>query len=87
MLESSHVMVTGTTHLKGASMKSPLASVGVATVLAAALVLAPGLSPAQADAVDSSITTTSVSSVATGSVATTYGLWFLPCSIGGLRWC
>ncbi|MEO8221012.1 MAG: hypothetical protein ABI563_09530 [Specibacter sp.] len=68
-------------------MKSPFVSAGVAAVLAAGLILAPGLSPAQADSVDGSGTATSISSVAAGNVATTYGLWYQPCNVFGFRFC
>ncbi|MHA7304345.1 hypothetical protein ACX80E_03730 [Arthrobacter sp. TMN-49] len=66
-------------------MKAPFTSVGVAAVLAAGLVLAPGLSPAQADGTTSSAT--SISSVAKGNVATTLGLWYQPCNLFGFRIC
>ncbi|MHA7271652.1 hypothetical protein [Arthrobacter sp. HLT1-20] len=85
MLEISHVMVIHTIQLKGSFMKSPFASVGVAAVLAAGLVLAPGLSPAQADTTVAS--DTAATSVAAGSVATTYGMIFLPCNLFGFRIC
>ena len=56
-------MVIHSTPLKGSFMKSPIASVGVAAVLAAGLILAPGLSPAQATTTNVSSTNTSISSV------------------------
>ncbi|POH59359.1 hypothetical protein CVS28_07760 [Arthrobacter glacialis] len=79
-------MVIDNTQLKGSFMKSPFASVGVAAVLAAGLILAPGLSPAQADTATSN-DTAPVSSVQTENVATTYGMWFIPCNVFGFRMC
>ncbi|MDJ0312163.1 hypothetical protein [Arthrobacter sp. H35-D1] len=66
-------------------MKSPLVSVGAATVLAASLLLAPGLSPAQAGTNDTS--STSTTSIMQGPVASTYGFGTLPCYLFGFRWC
>lgn len=78
-------------------MKSPFASAGIATVLAAGLILAPGLSAAQASTLESpasSISATSpstgelgASSLLGGNVASTYGMFFIPCNIFGLRLC
>lgn len=76
-------------------MKSPFASAGIATVLAAGLILAPGLSPAQADAPDSPASSISATSPSTGglgsqlggNVATGYGIFLIPCNIFGLRLC
>lgn len=79
--------------VKGTAMKSRFASVGVATVLTAGLLLAPGLSPAQASsgaALSSASAITaakSTSKFAPGTVATTYGMWFIPCDVFGLRLC
>ena len=66
-------------------MKSPFISVGAAAVLAASLVLAPGLSPAQASTGTTS--STSNSSVAQAPVASTYGIGYLPCNFFGFIWC
>lgn len=80
-------------------MKSRLTSASVATVLAAALLLAPGLSPAQAGTKDLGTASPSVSKPAlapslgngpvagAGGTATTYGMWYLPCNVFGLRLC
>lgn len=77
-------------------MKSPFASAGIAAVLAAGLILAPGLSPAQASTAEaadspavssSSMTAASLGGMNSGSVATTYGMFFIPCNIFGLRLC
>ncbi|MDJ0316678.1 hypothetical protein [Arthrobacter antibioticus] len=65
-------------------MKNPIASVGVAAVLAAGLILAPGLSPAQASTPNTSNTTIAMKP---GNVATTYGMWFVPCNVFGFRMC
>ncbi|WP_207343669.1 hypothetical protein [Arthrobacter sp. E3] len=65
-------------------MKSPLVSIGAATVLAASLVLAPGLSPAQAS---TGVTSSTTSSVAQAPVASTYGIGYLPCNFFGFIWC
>ncbi len=65
-------------------MKNPIASVGVAALLAAGLILAPGLSPAQATTPSTSSTNISMKP---GNVATTYGMWFVPCNFLGFRIC
>ncbi|WP_343318764.1 hypothetical protein AAFM46_15860 [Arthrobacter sp. TMP15] len=65
-------------------MKNPIASVGVAAVLAAGLILAPGLSPAQASPINASNINISMKP---GNVATTYGMWFVPCNVFGFRMC
>ncbi len=70
-------------------MKSPFISAGVTAVLAAGLILSPGLSPASASATDGATSSSPSISEAVGndSVATTYGVWHLPCSFAGFRWC
>ena len=78
-------------------MKSPFASVSAATILAASLILAAGLSPAQAtteEIASTSAPATSTSVVDAGTpapeqdvVASTYGMAFLPCTMFGIRWC
>lgn len=71
-------------------MKFPLASTGAAAVLAAGLILAPGLSPAQASEVPaaSSVASTSGTTLmGSGTVATSYGMFFLPCTMWGIRFC
>ncbi|WP_104109831.1 hypothetical protein [Arthrobacter sp. N199823] len=77
-------------------MKKPFASAGIAAVIAAGLILAPGLSPAQAstsEAPETSISAAPVASSApmggaiSGNVASTYGMFFLPCNFLGLRLC
>ncbi|AIY02218.1 hypothetical protein ART_2619 [Arthrobacter sp. PAMC 25486] len=82
-------------------MKSRLTSASVATVLAAALLLAPGLSPAQASTSDLGASGTNISDSSlkpglslgngaiggAGNTATTYGMWFVPCNIFGFRMC
>ncbi len=82
-------------------MKSRFTKASVAAALAAGLILAPGLSPAQAatsvlGTAGTSISGTSVKpplSLGNGPVnggggtATTYGLWFVPCDWMGFRLC
>lgn len=85
-------------------MKSPFTKVGIAAVLAAGLILAPGLSPAQAAAPVLNVPAASKAQIpgdvlapglslsnpaigAKGGTATTYGIWFLPCDMFGLRLC
>lgn len=87
MLENSHAVAIRNINLKGSVMKTPFASMGAAAILAAGLILAPGLSPAQASTAAASTATSSISSFAPGSVATTYGMWFVPCNIFGFRMC
>lgn len=77
-------------------MKSRFTKVGIAATLAAGLILAPGLSPAQASALEPAAPS-SISNVASASgnqsvgapatSVTTYGMWFLPCDFLGLRLC
>lgn len=87
MLGSSQVVAIHNINLRGSVVKTPFASMGAAAVLAAALILAPGLSPAQASTVTGSAATSSISSSAPGSVATTYGMWYIPCNVFGFRMC
>lgn len=76
-------------------MKSRFATAGAAAILAAGLILAPGLSPAQASSAtdDSSVSTTvgtglgGTGLAGSGNVASTYGIWFVPCNVFGLRLC
>lgn len=69
-------------------MKFPLASTGAAAVLAAGLILAPGLSPAQASSGIAPAASSSANSlIGSGSVATTYGMFHLPCTMFGIRFC
>ncbi|WP_104086888.1 hypothetical protein [Arthrobacter sp. GMC3] len=63
-------------------MKSRVASLAIAAVLASGLVLAP--TAAMADTVPAGTTTTAP---AAGNVATTYGMWFLPCDLGFIKLC
>lgn len=69
-------------------MKSRFATAGAAAILAAGLILAPGLSPAQASSAtqDSSVSATT-EGTGSGNVASTYGMFFIPCNIFGLRLC
>lgn len=81
-------------------MKSRFTKATFAAALAAGLILAPGLSPAQAATSDlgtagASISKSSVKPplslgngpVNGGGTATTYGMWFIPCDVFGLRLC
>lgn len=77
-------------------MKKPFASAGIAAVIAAGLILAPGLSPAQASTSEVPETSISAAPVASsggmggaisGNVATTYGMFFIPCNVFGWRLC
>lgn len=77
-------------------MKKPFASAGIAAVIAAGLILAPGLSPAQASTSEAPETSISAAPVAaptamggaiSGGVATTYGIFFIPCNVFGWRLC
>ncbi|SEE95422.1 hypothetical protein SAMN04489740_3306 [Arthrobacter alpinus] len=70
-------------------MKSPFVTAGVTAVIAVGLILSPGLSPASASTGDETVSTTTATSqvMNSGSVASTYGVWYLPCSFAGLRWC
>lgn len=72
-------------------MKNPFAKVGIAATLAAGLILAPGLSPAQASTPApgpaSSISIADLGPKAGGGTMTTYGMWFLPCDMLGFRFC
>lgn len=77
-------------------MKKPFASAGIAAVIAAGLILAPGLSPAQASSSEAPVTSISAAPVASsggmggaisGNVASTYGIMFIPCNIFGWRLC
>ncbi|MET4003563.1 MULTISPECIES: hypothetical protein [Arthrobacter] len=79
-------------------MKSPFTSVGIAAVLTAGLIMAPGLSAAQASGPDTQapITSTQSTNVTGGSNAgnpissgavSTYGMFFIPCNIFFLRLC
>lgn len=83
---------------KGISMKKPFASAGIAAVVAAGLIMAPGLSPAQASTLEvpaTSIAAAPVSSTGgaglggaiSGNVASTYGMLFIPCNIFGWKLC
>ncbi|WP_269937759.1 hypothetical protein [Arthrobacter sp. HY1533] len=83
-------------------MKSRFATASAAAILAAGLILAPGLSPAQASSAteDSSVSVVAETPSTTegaglggtglagsGNVASTYGMFFIPCNIFGLRLC
>lgn len=83
-------------------MKSRFATAGAAAILATGLILAPGLSPAQASSAtdDSSVSVVTETPSApegtglggsglagSGNVASTYGMWFVPCNVFGLRLC
>lgn len=82
-------------------MKLRLKSASVAAVLAAALLLAPGLSPAQASPSDLGATGAGSSEASpkpalslenaaiggAGDTNTTYGLWHVPCDFLGFRLC
>ncbi len=82
-------------------MKLRLKSASVATVLAAALLFAPGLSPAQAAPAGAKTSSPSISDTSTkpilslaneeiggaGATNTTYGMWFVPCNVFGFRMC
>ena len=79
-------------------MKKPFASAGIAAVVAAGLIMAPGLSPAQASTLEAPATSITAAPASTtegtglggaisGGVATTYGMFFLPCNFLGLRIC
>ncbi len=82
-------------------MKLRLKSASVATVLAAALLLAPGLSPAQAAAAVADSSSPSISETSSkpslsleneaiggaGGSNTTYGMWYVGCNIFGFRMC
>ncbi len=82
-------------------MKLRFKSATVATVLAAALLLAPGLSPAQAAPAGADSSSPSISETSSkpslslgneaiggaGNTNTTYGLWYVPCNIFGFRMC
>lgn len=82
---------------KGISMKKPFASAGIAAVVAAGLIMAPGLSPAQASTLEAPATSISapvnssggmgLGGAISGSVATTYGMLFIPCNFLGFRLC
>lgn len=84
-------------------MKSSFAKAGIAAAIAGGLILAPGLSPAQASSTDSR--SASISSIAdsgltagrtiskpslggsAGGTVSTYGIWFVPCDFLGFRIC
>lgn len=69
-------------------MKKPFASAGIAAVVAAGLIMAPGLSPAQASTLAAPTTSISAAPVSSsGGVATTYGMFFLPCNLFGWKIC
>lgn len=79
-------------------MKKPFASAGIAAVVAAGLIMAPGLSPAQASTLEAPATSISAAPVSSsegtglggaisGGVPTTYGMFFLPCNFMGFRLC
>ena len=78
-------------------MKSRFATAGAAALLAAGLILAPGLSPAQASSAteDSGVSTATEAPTTaegtglggSGAVVSPYGMWFIPCNVFGLRLC
>jgi len=68
-------------------MKSRIASLGVAALLTAGMVLTPGAAMASTDSASTTTAGTTTTAPVAGGVASTYGMWFLPCDLGFVKWC
>ncbi|WP_157375014.1 hypothetical protein [Arthrobacter alpinus] len=67
-------------------MKTRITSLSIAAILTAGLVMAPGV--AMAATTTTPVASTSASnSLMMGGVASTYGMWFIPCDLGFVKWC
>ncbi|WP_154604734.1 hypothetical protein [Arthrobacter sp. AQ5-05] len=67
-------------------MKSRITSLSIAAVLTAGLVMAPGVAMAATPAAPVASTSAS-NSLMMGGVASAYGMWFVPCDLGFIKWC
>ncbi|WP_186759552.1 hypothetical protein [Arthrobacter alpinus] len=67
-------------------MKTRITSLSIAAILTAGLVMAPGVAMAATPAAPVASASAS-NSLMMGGIATTYGLWFIPCDLGFIKLC